>query len=170
MKTGLVFLFVSFLLILGCKNEDSNQENVKIEVITAGEKELSELINNRNGKYLFLNIWATWCIPCVEEFPDIVKLSEKYSSEKFDFASLSIDYLEEKDKKVIPFLTKMNAKFSHYINGFKKDEMLINFISEDWSGAVPLTLIYDSSGKQIAFLEGAHTYDQFVEKIESLIK
>lgn len=170
MKSVFVILLFFSLIQIGCKSEELRNESIIIEVKTAGEKELSDLINNRNGKFLFLNIWATWCLPCVEEFPDIVKLSENYKSEKIDFASLSIDYIEDTENKVIPFLTKMNATFSHFINGFKKDEALINFINKEWSGAVPLTVIYDSSGKQLALLEGAHTYDEFNDKLNTLIK
>jgi thiol-disulfide isomerase/thioredoxin len=39
---------------------------------------LNEIINNRMGKVLFINVWATWCVPCIEEFPDIVRIAEHY--------------------------------------------------------------------------------------------
>jgi thiol-disulfide isomerase/thioredoxin len=165
----LITLLFAFHLFTGCKEIKQEELFPEITVEIAGETELTKLISERNGKFLFLNIWATWCVPCVEEFPALVKLVEKYKNRKIEFIGLSIDYVEDKEQKVVPFLKKQNANFTNFINGFKKDEQLINFISEDWNGAVPLTVIYNNEGKQLLRLEGAHSFEDFSQKIESLL-
>jgi thiol-disulfide isomerase/thioredoxin len=162
-------LLFTFQLFIGCKELKQEELSPEITVEIAGEPELKKLISERNGKFLFLNIWATWCLPCVEEFPALVKLADKYKNSQIEFIGLSIDYVEDKEQKVIPFLKKQNTNFTNFINGFKKDEQLINFISEDWNGAVPLTVIYNNEAKQLLRLEGAHTFEEFSEKIDSLL-
>jgi thiol-disulfide isomerase/thioredoxin len=66
--TGLFFLIkpVSFTLL----------PDPAVEVIDV--KKLKEIINNRNGKPLLVNVWATWCVPCREEFPELVKITDKF--------------------------------------------------------------------------------------------
>ena len=72
---------VFFVSIAGCIKEADNkdkagalvEENIKV----INEAELKELINDKKGRIVFINVWATWCKPCVEEFPDIVKLYEE---------------------------------------------------------------------------------------------
>ena len=76
---------------------------IDVEVISV--EDLKEVIKNRNGKPLLINVWATWCAPCREEFPDLVKIAEVYR-EKIDVIAISVDFPEEIDSKIIPFLKK----------------------------------------------------------------
>ena len=101
------FGFVSF-------NETTFNSDYKVEKIN--QATLEKLIKNRNGKVLFLNVWATWCAPCKEEFPDLVKLADKYKNLKVDIIGLSVDYTDEIDSKIIPFLKKNKANFKIYVN------------------------------------------------------
>ena len=144
------------------------QSTNKIIVETIAKDNLEELIKNRNGKILLLNIWATWCIPCREEFPDLVKLSQEYK-EQIDIVAISVDYKDEIDSKVIPFLHKNSVKFSVFISGFSKDEELINFVDSNWNGALPASFIYNSDGEQIQFLEGKQSIESFSSSIKKLL-
>ena len=138
-------------------------------VNTINVKGLDSLIHRRNGKILFLNIWATWCQPCVEEFPDIVKLSRRYQGEKVDFAAVSVDYPDELESKVRPFVAAHSVPFNVYVANVKKDEDLINEVNPSWSGAVPATLIFDAKGKQQVFLFGQSTMSVFKTKLDSVL-
>jgi thiol-disulfide isomerase/thioredoxin len=161
-----IILVVLLTLIPATFFAGSHQKDTVKEVkITAINKDgLNKVIKNRKGKVLFLNLWATWCIPCREEIPDIVKLAEEYKD--VEFVGLSVDFPEDVDSKVIPFLKSNNVLYTNYINGFENDEELINFLDENWNGALPATLIYDSKGKKTSFLEGKKTYKEFKEEIE----
>ncbi len=114
-----------------------------------------EMIRN-----LLINIWATWCIPCREEFPDLVRLSDSYKN-KIDILAISVDFEDELNSKVLPFLESVNVNFPVYISNFKNDEELIKFFNLDWNGALPATLIYNDKGKQIKILEGKQSYESF---------
>ena len=65
-----------------------------ITVNPISEENLEQLINNRNDKFLLINVWATWCIPCREEFPNLIKLA-KFFDEKLDVIAISVDYEDE---------------------------------------------------------------------------
>ncbi len=135
-------------------------------VKTIDEKGVSVLIKIRDGKPLFINFWATWCIPCTEEFPDIVKLSEKYKN--VEFVAVSLDHHDEVNSKIRPFLKKMKAGFKNYVGRFKDDQNLIDLISSKWNGAIPATAIYDKSGKQVSFHAKKLSYKEMEAELKKV--
>jgi thiol-disulfide isomerase/thioredoxin len=157
-----------FLTVIGSLAQEKEKPNNKIVVEIINKEKLSKLINERKGKPLFLNLWATWCVPCREEFPSINKLAEEYKD--VDFVGISVDFPEEVESKIIPFLKSQKAKFISYVNGFSGDEELINELDINWNGALPATFIYDKNGKKVSFLEGKKSYEEFKKEIEKAKK
>lgn len=153
---------VLFLLLINLTAAEPKQ-NDKISVEKIDKAKLSKLIKERKGKPLFLNLWATWCVPCREEFPSIVKLTTEYKD--VDFVGISVDFPEEVESKIIPFLKSNKANFVSYVNGFEGDEELINLLDKNWNGALPATFIFDKNGKKISFLEGRKSYEEFKKEI-----
>ena len=164
MKKILVLLLITMLAIPSI-NYSQNKSALKVEPV--GKKELTKLIKERDGKILFLNLWATWCVPCREEFPAIVRLAGEMKD--VEFVSISIDYPDEVDSKIIPFLNSFKTNFVTYVNGIKGDEDLINFFDKKWNGALPATFIYDRKGAKKAFLQGGRSYDEFKSELEKVI-
>src|SRR5690349_5188799 len=87
-------------------------------------------------KPLLVNFWATWCDPCREEFPDLVKLDAEYKG-KIDFITISLDELSEINRDVPKFLADMKADMPAYLLKAQDDEAAIAFVSKEWSGALP---------------------------------
>ena len=131
--------------------------------------QLKQITSKRDGKPILINLWATWCAPCREEFPDLVKLAEEYKN-KIDVVGISVDYPDEIDSKIIPFTKKLNVNFPIYVNDIQDQERLIDFFDKDWSGAIPATFIYDTNGKNVAKIYGKKDFKYFEEHIKKLIK
>ena len=162
-------IFLSLLIILFISsNFFAQKKDSKIVVEKIDKSKLEKLVKERKGKPLFLNVWATWCVPCREEFPTINKLVDEYKN--VEFIGISIDYPEEVNTKIIPFLKSQNIVFTCYVNGFEKDEELINTLDENWNGALPATFIYDKNGNRVSFLEGKKSYEEFKKEIEKVRK
>ncbi|MCX6170029.1 MAG: TlpA disulfide reductase family protein [Ignavibacteriales bacterium] len=153
---------VLILLFIASQFEIYRAQEIKVEPID--KTKLTKLIKDRNGKVLFLNLWATWCIPCREEFPSIVKLAGEMQN--VEFVGISADYPDEVKTKIIPFLKSNKANFTNYVSGFSGDEDLINALDKKWNGALPATLIYDKNGKKISFLKGKQSYEKFKADIK----
>lgn len=162
-----VFIILIAFPVFSFADEKPKQEE-KIVVETITKEKLAKVIKERKGKPLFLNLWATWCVLCREEFPAINKLAEE--NKDVEFIGISVDFPEEVDSKIIPFLKSQKAKFVSYVNGFDGDEELINTLDKDWNGALPATFIYDKNGKKISFLEGKKSYDEFKKELEKAKK
>ena len=160
--------FLLFLFLFGCRSNENPIVFVD-EIERIDEAGFKELVTERNGKILFVNVWATWCVPCREEFPDIIKLRKKFAKRNIEFFGISADYPDEVDSKVKPFLKKFNLNFKTYVQNFENDETFINSLSTDWNGALPATFIFDSKGSQKVFLQGKKSFEEFEKNINSII-
>ena len=145
---------------------DTNKRQIR-PVATIDQSGVRRLVGQRNGKVLFLNIWATWCAPCVEEYPDLVKLAGSYSEQEVEVVGISADYPDEVDSKIVPFLRKLKVPFTVYVANFQHQEDFINAIDSSWNGALPATLIFDMRGNRRSFLVGQGTYDKFRKMVDS---
>lgn len=102
------------------------------------------------GKVIFMNIWATWCPPCVAEMPNIQSLYEKVGSDKIAFVMLSVD--QAGPKKVKKFIDRKGFTFPVYMPASQLPE-------EFSSRAIPTTFIISPEGKIVARQEGMAEYD-----------
>lgn len=127
--------------------------------------ELKQIFESKKGKVVLVNFWATWCKPCVAEFPELLKLYTNYKDKGFELVFLSLDDLSEVDTKLKPFLKKNNVDFTTYYNNFQKPEELIDYIDKTWVGAIPSTYIYDKDGNLKSSILGSRTYEQFEAEI-----
>ena len=141
-------------------------ESIPVKLITVDE--FRNLIEERKGKPLLINVWATWCVPCREEYPDLVKIADVYS-DKIDVIGISVDFTEEIDSKIIPFLKKYNPNFTNFVIKVADPEDFINLLNGNWSGAIPATFIYDEKGDQKEFLLGKQTYKDFEKEVWEVI-
>ena len=106
-----------------------------------------------NGKPLLVNFWATWCVPCREEFPDLVKIDAEYRG-KIDFFTVSLDFVEEINRDVPKFLNEMKAEMPAYLLVSEDESALIAAIAKDWSGGLPFTILYNEKGEMVYFKQG----------------
>lgn len=132
--------------------------------------ELDELKEKNKGKVVLYNFWATWCKPCVIEFPELVKLYNDYKSKGFELVFISLDMPEELRTKLIPFLEKNNVDFTSYYCDFKDVSDLMNYFDKNWQGAIPSTYIYDKKGNLSTGFIGSRDYEFFEKEIKKLLE
>ena len=138
------------------------KEPVKLDTISANG--IADLLKNKSDKLRLINVWATWCVPCVKEFPDLVTLNHLYRDRGLQLVTLSSDELVNQGK-ALAFLEKRQASGLNYIyNGDSKYKM-IEAIDPKWQGALPYTIIIEPGGKVIYAKEGA--FD--MEKLKKVI-
>jgi thiol-disulfide isomerase/thioredoxin len=118
---------------------------VNIDEIDAnGIKDLIK--NSSSGKVRLINFWATWCGPCITEFPDLVIIDRMYRGRSFEFVSISADKQARKTD-ALSFLKKQEASNKNFI--FNDDDVykLIEAVDNGWQGALPFTMIIEPGGK-----------------------
>ena len=109
---------------------------------------IKELIKNNSEKLRLINIWATWCGPCITEFPELVIIDRMYRGRPFEFISISTDKLPKK-AAALSFLKEQQASNKNYI--FNNDNIydMMEVIDPEWQGAIPYTILIEPGGKII---------------------
>jgi thiol-disulfide isomerase/thioredoxin len=117
---------------------------VAIEYIDSTQ--IRELIKNSSEKLRLINVWASWCGPCVQEFPDFVTIDRIYRSRQFEFISINADKISRKEN-VLQFLQKNEASNKNYIFNSDNNTELVEAVDPEWSGALPYTILIEQGGK-----------------------
>ncbi len=133
------------------------------------ETGLPQLITQARGNVVLLNFWATWCEPCVEEFPALMRIAQQFEPQGLQVVFVSIDEPEDIDGKVLPFLKAQGVVFRTYIKHTKDDEAFINAIDTKWSGALPATFIYDTHGTLVKRLIAQQSFETFADAVQPLL-
>jgi len=120
------------------------------------------------GKPLMLNFWATWCDPCREEFPDLVKLDIAFKG-KIDFLTISLDDPDDIDTLVPKFLREQKAEMPAYLLKTPDESAAIGLVSKDWSGSLPLTAIFHPNGDLMYSYPGKIKYETVRTQIERML-
>lgn len=131
--------------------EEWAREPVSLDTITA--RGLKELLQNHSDKLRLINVWATWCGPCVAEFPDLVDINRMYRRRDFEFIGISADEPAKKNK-ALQFLQKSAASNTNYIFNADDKYQLIDAVDPKWQGALPYTLLVEPGGKIVYSREG----------------
>jgi peroxiredoxin len=147
-------------------NEQWKNLPVSVEPIDAAG--IAGLARNSSGRLRVINLWATWCVPCVEEFPGLVSISRRLESRDFDLITVSVD--DPKDgAKVLGFLEKQHAavppgakaaiaKEGRTTNNYHytgTSDALAQALDPKWPGPYPYTVVIEPGGKIVARYVGA---------------
>jgi len=131
--------------------EDWAKEPVSLSDID--QDGIRKLIQNESDKVRLINIWATWCGPCVIEFPEFIAMNRMYRGRDFEFISISADKANKKDK-ALKFLTEKEASNTTYIFSGGNSYDLIEAVDKNWQGALPYTLVIAPGGEIIYQVDG----------------
>lgn len=110
------------------------------------EAALAKLLAAQKGKVVLLDFWATWCSPCLEELPLLVKLEAKLKGRGFVLLAISCDEADE-EARVVATLRKAGVKAPYYLKRARNDEAFIDFVDKKWRGALPALFLYDRQGR-----------------------
>lgn len=126
------------------------------EPVTLEEKSLDEikqLVANPGENYRLINLWATWCGPCLIEMPELVNTNRMYRGRDFEFITISTDKPGKKEK-ALELLTKMEVSNQNYLYSGDDIYELIEVIDENWKGSLPYTLLIAPGGEKVFAQEG----------------
>ena len=125
-----------------------------IELTEINVAQVQELLkNDQSGKLCLINVWATWCGPCVTEYPELMAIYRSFFQRDFEFISLCADKIKNK-KKALKFLQKQKSHIKNYI--FSGDDVydLVEAVDPKWSAALPYTIIVEPGGKIVYRYQG----------------
>ncbi|MRS61497.1 redoxin family protein [Larkinella terrae] len=125
---------------------------------------LKSLIRNDSDKLRLINVWATWCGPCVQEFPEFITIDRMYRERDFEFITVSADKPDKK-AKALEFLKKKEASNKNYLFSSEDNYALIEAIDPNWQGALPYTILVEPGGKIVYSKQGPIDPQEMKKKI-----
>ena len=141
----------------------SRRPVVQPAVVRVTAQDVRHVIRGAAGRVVLVNVWATWCLPCREEFPDLLKLRRALAGRGFDLVLVSADF-DKQLPQVRSFLARQGVDFTTYLKN-ESDMPFINGLNPAWSGSLPATFVYDRSGTLRDFWEGRAAYDELLAKL-----
>jgi len=113
-------------------------------------------VKRPGASVVMVNVWATWCAPCREEFPDLLHVARELAPKGLRLLLVSVDF-PGTESGTQDFLTSQGVDFPTFLRT-GKDEAFVDELEPQWSGAIPVTLLYDANGKLMKFWEGKASY------------
>jgi|ERR1700752_1614877 len=110
---------------------------------------LKGLLTQQRERPLLVNFWATFCDPCREEFPDLVKIDKDFRPHALEFVTVSLDDFSEIKTSVPQFLDSMNARMPAYLLNVSDPEPAINLVDRRWQGDLPATFLFNEKGEVV---------------------
>ncbi|MBN2806201.1 MAG: redoxin domain-containing protein [Prolixibacteraceae bacterium] len=127
-------------------NKEWHEKPVSISAID--DNGINELLKNNTEKLRLINIWATWCAPCIIELPDLIQLQRMYGNRDFEFMTLSADEPAKMDE-ALKILQSKHSPVQNYIYANDDRYRLIELIDPEWNGSLPYTLLIEPGGKVV---------------------
>ena len=124
--------------------EEWNREPAALATISAAD--VRKLVANDSNKLRLINVWATWCGPCREEFPHFVEMHRMYRKRDFELITISAD-VPEKQADALSFLQEQHASAKNFLFQGKNEYELAEAVDAQWQGALPYTLLVAPGGK-----------------------
>ena len=135
------------------------------QVLPASSQAVRAAVQAPGAQVVLLNVWATWCVPCREEFPDLMRVSREYKDRGLRVVLLSADFGETMSD-VPGFLAQHGVDFPSFLRGGDEDDQaFVNGIDPRWSGAMPATWVFDGSGRVRDFWEGRADHARFEQAV-----
>lgn len=139
--------------------------NAQVKLLSLNELE-QRIANGKDTTYL-VNFWATWCAPCVAELPSFEQLQKESANKPVKVILLSMDFKSKLKSDVIPFVQKNKLMSEVYVVNEPDQQVFIERVSKDWSGALPATLLINTKLQKRSFYEKEFTYKELVQTLTS---
>jgi cytochrome c-type biogenesis protein len=187
MKVLLSIIIFTTLFSIGCGNTASTNsvENKQVTTNSAAvsKKDSSKLeampaalmqaqlktidgktfkLEDYKGKVLLVNLWATWCMPCIKEMPEIQRLSDEM---KDNFQAVSITNFNEENSEDAVKKFLLDKKFT-YQQGIADESVMNSLVKQAKIEAIPVNFVLTKDGKIVKTLVGGRRYEEFKSAVE----
>jgi len=139
MKKIFILFFPVLLYTTGCQSDVSDSELLQ----EISPQSIQNVISEPFDGITLVNVWATWCAPCIKEFPYLIELQHNYPDD-LRVIFISADFPEDREK-ALEFLREQQVDWPTYLKT-GRDLEFIAALSDEWSGSIPFTQYYLPGG------------------------
>ena len=153
-------LTLLFFFSLSCKSDKKDPTILEVHDFEG----FAPYLELEGSKTHVVNFWATWCAPCVKELPYFESLQANYNG-SVEVILVSLDFPHQYESKLKPFIEKQNLKSKIVVLDDPDMNSWIPKVNPQWDGAIPVTLIYNSSMRM--FYSRTFTYKELETELKT---
>lgn len=145
----------------------SGEHSLGTQLIPVTSDDVPRLAKEPGAKLTLVNVWATWCGPCQEEMPELVKFQKTYESKGVRVVLISANEASE-EQEAIQFLSQVKADFPSYILAVSPGAF-VQGLQPDWNGGLPATFLLDPQGRIKKYWIGQSTFEELVARVDPFL-
>lgn len=162
---GAVLLVLVGVLIAYKFSLSRNIESPSTILIDASIEDIRKEIQTGEHKITLVNFWASWCVPCLKEFPELLQIKEKYADKGLKVIFISAD--DEKQRAdALRFLQAHKVTFTTYVRAHDQKYEVFDALYPGWNGALPATLIFNTKGEVLDSWFGETSGAEFEARVQ----
>ena len=138
-----------------------------VEPISAAE--FRQLLAQYKGKVVLVNLWATWCAPCLKELPELAKLQEQYRDKGLQVLTVTIDEADILETRVKKVWRERAAGLPAYLETEATPDKFVSALDPTWAEIMPTNFVLDRAGKLQKTLTGGKTLAEFEAAVKPLL-
>ena len=150
--------------LLGINMPESVAAEPPLTLLRAAE--LEQRLAAERGQVVILNLWGTWCVPCLREIPDLMEVERRLASRGVRLIGLGMDEASQRDSLVLPFHRKHFPSFRSYLRNEPDMDTLVSVVDPAWNEILPTTYLIGRDGKVFRKIQGRRSIDEFMAMLE----
>jgi thiol-disulfide isomerase/thioredoxin len=135
----------------------------------AGPAAIRAELDRHSGKVVVLNLWATWCTPCLREIPDLLQLEREFAGRGVALVALGMDDPAEL-AAVEAFRAKHFPGFRSLLRDTPDMDTAVSVVDPAWNELLPTTYLIGRDGKVAKRIQGKRTLEQFRDEVGALLR
>ncbi|MEZ5500161.1 MAG: redoxin domain-containing protein [Steroidobacteraceae bacterium] len=143
------------------KNQGGAATGAAVPARPATAAQLREILQAERGNVVVLNLWGTWCAPCLREIPELIRLQRELASNKVVLIGIAMDDASAITSSVEPFRRKFFPAFLTYVRDSPDMDSLVSVIDPAWNEILPTTYVLGRDGLVARKIQGVKTYEEF---------
>jgi len=140
----------------------------EIERISPGDFEA--ILKGELGNVIILNLWATWCAPCIAEIPDLITLEQEFADENLTLIGISMDEPSTGMAKIEDFRDRFFPTFRTYARDESHVDQLVSVVDPTWNEVMPTTYLIHRDGTVAMQIQGKKSLEEFRGMIAPVIE
>lgn len=161
----LIVRYLFFVIIIICFDSCTSR-SFNQPVPISDFNGIDKWLNKQNDTVYVINFWATWCAPCVKEFPVFEQFAKENKDEKLKVLMINLDFPDQYNSRLLPFLEQRKSKLDVIMLDDPNQNQWIVKVDSIWSGSLPATLIYGKCKR--VFLEKELTYEELKAEFKNI--
>ena len=133
-------------------------------------QQLRQVLAGERGKIVILNLWGTWCAPCLREIPELVRLQRDLASRGVVLIGVAMDEPSELSTLVEPFRQKYFPSLETYVRNAPDMDSVVSVVDPAWNEILPTTYLIGRDGKVVKRIQGKKSLEDFRTEVAALLR